>query len=83
MWHLSNNFLGTSSSRYTHCVSSHKRFDTYIRVILSVYPSKSNLYLFGTQVVLILLQTLLLTLSLLLLLAGPFYDDSNISILSR
>jgi hypothetical protein len=61
-----------------HCVTSasHKRFDTYIRVILSVYLRKSNLnvYLFGTQAVLILLQTFLLTLSLLLL-AGPFYDD--------
>jgi hypothetical protein len=76
MWHLSNNFLGTSSSRYTHCVTSasHRRFDTYIRVILSVYLCKSNLYLFGTQVVLILIQTFLLKLSLLLL-AGPFYDD--------
>jgi len=76
MWHCSNNFLATSSSRYTHCVSSatHKRFDIYIRVILSVYLRKSNLYLFGTQVVLILLPIILLTLSLLLL-AGPFYDD--------
>jgi len=76
MWHLSNSFPGTSSSRYMHCVTSasHKRFDTYIRVILSVYLRKSNIYLFDTQAVLILLQTFLLTLSLLLL-AGPFYDD--------
>jgi hypothetical protein len=76
MWHLLNNFLGKSSSRYTDCVTSasHKRFDTYIRVILSAYLCRSNLYLFRIPVVLILLQTFLLTLSLLLL-AGPFYDD--------